>query len=150
MISPAEADGLIGQHLNCLPIESLPLTQCAGAILRAVDWLTRKELIEDPLDPLAAHVTHLADRFSADSQHFYALYLLTHGLVKLVVVILLARRIAKFKLPERLEIVTSFPTSPAGKILRRELRRIVETKLIAESTADAPATSASTRGEVAT
>ena len=65
-----------------------------GAILRAVDWLTRKELIEDPLDPLAAHVTHLADRFSADSQHFYALYLLTHGLVKLVVVILLARRIA--------------------------------------------------------
>ena len=63
---------------------------------------------------------------------------------------LLARRIAKFKLPERLEIVTSFPTSPAGKILRRELRRIVETKLIAESTADAPATSASTRGEVAT
>ncbi|MFO1426131.1 MAG: molybdopterin molybdotransferase MoeA [Steroidobacteraceae bacterium] len=34
MISPAEADGLIGQHLNCLPIESLPLTQCAGAILR--------------------------------------------------------------------------------------------------------------------
>lgn len=43
---------------------------------------------------MAAHVTHLADRFSADSQHFYALYLLTHGLVKLVVVILLARRIA--------------------------------------------------------
>jgi 2,3-dihydroxybenzoate-AMP ligase len=63
---------------------------------------------------------------------------------------LIARRIAKFKLPERLEIVTSFPTSPAGKILRRELRRIVETKLIAESTAGAPATSASTRGEVAT
>lgn len=63
---------------------------------------------------------------------------------------LLARRIAKFKLPERLEIVTSFPTSPAGKILRRELRRMVETKLIAERTAGAPATSASTRGEVAT
>ncbi len=34
MISPAEADRLIGQHLNCLPIESLPLTQCAGAVLR--------------------------------------------------------------------------------------------------------------------
>ena len=65
-----------------------------GAILRAVAWLTRNELIEDPGDPLAAHVSNIADKFSADSQHFYALYLLTHGLVKLVVVILLARRIA--------------------------------------------------------
>ena len=37
---------------------------------------------------------------------------------------LLARNIAKFKLPERLEIVTEFPMSAAGKILRRELRRI--------------------------
>jgi molybdopterin molybdotransferase len=34
MISPAEADRLIGQHLNCFPIESLPLVQCAGAVLR--------------------------------------------------------------------------------------------------------------------
>ena len=33
-----------------------------------------------------------------------------------------ARKIAKFKLPERLEIVEAFPISPAGKILRRELR----------------------------
>jgi 2,3-dihydroxybenzoate-AMP ligase len=38
---------------------------------------------------------------------------------------LLARNIAKFKLPERLEIATEFPTSAAGKVLRRELRRIV-------------------------
>ena len=37
---------------------------------------------------------------------------------------LLARNMAKFKLPERLEIATEFPTSAAGKILRRELRRI--------------------------
>ncbi|MBN9459905.1 MAG: AMP-binding protein [Burkholderiales bacterium] len=35
---------------------------------------------------------------------------------------LLAQRIAKFKLPERLEVVERFPISPAGKILRRELR----------------------------
>src|SRR5215469_2865177 len=34
MLTPAEADQLIGQHLQCLPIESLPLTQCAGAVLR--------------------------------------------------------------------------------------------------------------------
>ncbi|MBS0365424.1 MAG: molybdopterin molybdotransferase MoeA [Proteobacteria bacterium] len=34
MLTPAEADVLIGQHLQCLPIESLPLAQCAGAVLR--------------------------------------------------------------------------------------------------------------------
>ncbi|MFV0301794.1 MAG: DUF2127 domain-containing protein, partial [Paracoccus sp. (in: a-proteobacteria)] len=65
-----------------------------GAILGLVDWLTRNELIEDPADPLAADAMRLAERFSADSQHFYAIYLLTHGLVKLVVVLMLARRIS--------------------------------------------------------
>ncbi|MBT4941272.1 MAG: hypothetical protein HON14_19180 [Rhodospirillaceae bacterium] len=45
---------------------------------------------------------------------------------------LLDRGIAKFKLPERLEIVESFPLSPAGKILRRELRRIIEKTLEAK------------------
>jgi molybdopterin molybdotransferase len=34
MLTPAEAEALIGQHLACLPIESLPLAQCAGAVLR--------------------------------------------------------------------------------------------------------------------
>lgn len=37
------------------------------------------------------------------------------------------QNIAKFKLPERVEVVEEFPLSPAGKILRRELReRIAE------------------------
>jgi len=41
---------------------------------------------------------------------------------------LLAREVAKFKLPERLEIIDAFPLSPAGKILRGELReRIART-----------------------
>lgn len=34
MITPAQADELIAQHVTCLPIESLPLVQCAGAVLR--------------------------------------------------------------------------------------------------------------------
>ncbi|MGH8308210.1 MAG: molybdopterin molybdenumtransferase MoeA, partial [Steroidobacteraceae bacterium] len=33
-MTPSEADRLIEQHLACLPIESLPLAQCAGAVLR--------------------------------------------------------------------------------------------------------------------
>jgi 2,3-dihydroxybenzoate-AMP ligase len=42
---------------------------------------------------------------------------------------LLTQRIAKFKLPERLEILAEFPVSGAGKILRRTLREMIETKL---------------------
>jgi len=34
VLTPAQAEELIGQHLQCLPIESLPLAQCAGAVLR--------------------------------------------------------------------------------------------------------------------
>ena len=34
MLTPADADKLIGERLACLPIESLPLVQCAGAVLR--------------------------------------------------------------------------------------------------------------------
>ena len=34
MLEPAQADELIEQQLQCLPIESLPLAQCAGAVLR--------------------------------------------------------------------------------------------------------------------
>ena len=45
---------------------------------------------------------------------------------------LLAQKIAKFKLPERLEIADSFPISPAGKILKKELRQIISDKLDAE------------------
>jgi molybdopterin molybdotransferase len=34
VLTPAEADALIARHLPCLPIESLPVGHCAGAILR--------------------------------------------------------------------------------------------------------------------
>jgi molybdopterin molybdotransferase len=33
-LDPAAASRLIGEHLVCLPIESLPVAQCAGAVLR--------------------------------------------------------------------------------------------------------------------
>jgi molybdopterin molybdotransferase len=34
MLTPADATQLIGQHLACMPIESLPLTQAVGTVLR--------------------------------------------------------------------------------------------------------------------
>jgi molybdopterin molybdotransferase len=43
VLTPAEADALIGQHLQCLPIESLPLAQCAGGVLRENIYAERDE-----------------------------------------------------------------------------------------------------------
>ena len=51
-----------------------------------------------------------------------------------VVAFLKAQRIASFKLPERLEVVSEFPTSPVGKILKRELRDRIAAKLAQERT----------------
>src|SRR5450631_3842023 len=34
MLDPAAAEKLIAEHLTCMPIESLPVGQCAGAVLR--------------------------------------------------------------------------------------------------------------------
>jgi 2,3-dihydroxybenzoate-AMP ligase len=42
------------------------------------------------------------------------------------------KRIASFKLPERLEIVAEFPTSPVGKILKRALRERIAAQLADE------------------
>jgi len=42
---------------------------------------------------------------------------------------LLEQNIAKFKLPERLEILPELPVSAAGKIMRRALRELIEAKL---------------------
>ena len=47
---PAEADALIGQHLQCLPIESLPLAQCAGGVLRENIYAERDQ---PPFDRVA-------------------------------------------------------------------------------------------------
>ena len=44
-----------------------------------------------------------------------------------------AQRIAAFKLPERLEVMSSFPVSPVGKILKRELREIVAQRISREA-----------------
>ena len=52
-----------------------------------------------------------------------------------LIAFLRAKRIASFKLPERLEIVTEFPTSPVGKILKRELRERIAAQLVEEKRA---------------
>jgi 2,3-dihydroxybenzoate-AMP ligase len=46
-----------------------------------------------------------------------------------LVAFLRLQRIASFKLPERLELMTEFPLSPVGKILKRQLRETIEARL---------------------
>src|SRR3954467_13058700 len=50
LLTPAQAEILIEQHLACLPIESLPLTQAAGAILRENIYAERDQ---PPFDRVA-------------------------------------------------------------------------------------------------
>jgi len=50
MLTPLEAERLIGEHLPCLPIESLPLAQCAGGVLRENVYAERDQ---PPFDRVA-------------------------------------------------------------------------------------------------
>lgn len=45
--------------------------------------MTRTELSEDPHDIVANYLMHSAEHWTASRQHFFALYLLSHGIVKL-------------------------------------------------------------------
>ena len=68
MLTPAEADQLVGQHLQCLPIESLPLAQCAGAVLRENVYAERDQ---PPYDRVAMDGVALdSQAVSAGSRSF--------------------------------------------------------------------------------
>lgn len=77
------------------------LVECVGGLLLAaistdaikqlVDILTQSELIDDPNDFVATHLLSLAQALTVSTQHFYAFYLLSHGLVKVLLVIGLLR-----------------------------------------------------------
>lgn len=83
---------LKGAHalIECLGGIALALVS-TETIVSLVGTLTQEELLEDPKDFLAGHLVEFAAQFSVSSQHFYAFYLLSHGLVKLVLVIGLLR-----------------------------------------------------------
>src|ERR1700720_4877538 len=50
MIEPGAAETLISEHLACLPIESLPVGQCAGTVLRENIYAERDQ---PPFDRVA-------------------------------------------------------------------------------------------------
>lgn len=48
--------------------------------------LTSSELIEDPHDFIAGHIVHWASNFTKQAAIFTAIYLLSHGIIKVVLV----------------------------------------------------------------
>jgi uncharacterized membrane protein len=63
-----------------------------SAITSLVNSLTQDELIEHPNDFVAAYLLGLAQNLTVSDEHFYAFYLLSHGIIKLFLVIGLLRR----------------------------------------------------------
>jgi uncharacterized membrane protein len=61
-------------------------------LLNLVTSLTREELSEDPRDFIANNLLHLAQYSSVSSLRFTALYLVSHGVVKLWLIIGLFRK----------------------------------------------------------
>lgn len=64
-LDPAAAGRLIGEHLVCLPIESLPVAQCAGAVLRENVYAERDQ---PPFDRVAMDGIALASAAAAAGQ----------------------------------------------------------------------------------
>jgi uncharacterized membrane protein len=54
-------------------------------------WLTQAELLEQPHDLVANYVLHLGTQLSAGSKTFGGAYLLSHGVVKIVLVVALLK-----------------------------------------------------------
>ena len=64
LLTPAQAESLIEQHLVCLPIESLPLTQAAGAVLRENIYAERDQ---PPFDRVAMDGIALSSSAAAEN-----------------------------------------------------------------------------------
>lgn len=62
-----------------------------AAINQLARFLTQHELSEDPHDFIANHVLHAAGTLTASTVRFGALYLASHGIVKVVLVAALLR-----------------------------------------------------------
>lgn len=70
MIEPQAAETLISEHLVCLPIESLPVGQCAGAVLRENVYAERDQ---PPFDRVAMDGMALASSAAASGRRRFKL-----------------------------------------------------------------------------
>jgi Predicted membrane protein len=59
---------------------------------KLITLISRNELQEDPKDLVMNYLVSFSHHFSIDMQHFSTFYLLSHGLTKVVILILLWRK----------------------------------------------------------
>jgi uncharacterized membrane protein len=59
---------------------------------RVIEFLTKKELAEDPKDLISNLLLHAGARYSTSAQHFGVNYLLSHGGIQIIIVLLLWRK----------------------------------------------------------
>ncbi len=83
---------LKGLHALIEVIGGLALYLTSTATI--IGWINRfsqGELTEDPKDWVANHAMRFGESFSVEQHHFYAFYLLSHGLIKGALVVGLLR-----------------------------------------------------------
>ena len=99
---------LKGAHAVIECIGGLALALTSNSVIAAwVARLTQDELHEDKADFVANNLLAWAQGFSVATQHFYAFYLLSHGVVKLALVAgLLMRKLWAY--PASLAVMTLF------------------------------------------
>jgi uncharacterized membrane protein len=61
------------------------------AIVTAINRFSRDQLVEDPDDWIGTHLLEFSRTFSVAEHNFYAFYLLSHGIIKSILVIGLLR-----------------------------------------------------------
>ncbi|MBS0274115.1 MAG: DUF2127 domain-containing protein [Proteobacteria bacterium] len=61
-------------------------------ILRAIAFITQNELAEDPRDLVANYALTAAEHLSIGTEHFAAYYLISHGVIKLALVVALLEK----------------------------------------------------------
>jgi len=72
MLEPLAAEKLIAEHLPCMPIESLPVSQCAGAVLRENVYAERDH---PPFDRVAMDGVAVASSAAATGRRRFRLQL---------------------------------------------------------------------------
>ncbi len=71
----------------------------SGLIVALANWLTHSELLEDPRDFLANMIMHSAQALSVPQKAAAAIYLISHGAIKLFLVIMVLRDKAAWAYP---------------------------------------------------
>jgi len=64
----------------------------ANRLNRLTQFLTQHELSEDPKDMVANFLITLSSSVSIDTQHFAVFYLMSHGIIKCLLIFLLLRK----------------------------------------------------------